>query len=375
MNPALSVFRGASLTRFLEELDSGKFVWVVKRLSGNDTGLTGGHQSGVYFPRAFFEETMPEICTTHDCNPKMVFEDVYFPSQNAELKGVTGTYYNNKFFPERGNSKAYDEFRLTCWGGKNSPVQDPENTGSIFIFGVGRCGGGGVVGVGWVAVTLEEEKLIEEWLCQEVEPGRHIMSGLSPVLNPLNIDLPPEWSVQFPSGSEIFEFVRSKIPHMQGAGSIDRLLIKRREFEFSIFERLEANDVLPTVSRGFKNVGEFVRYANGVANRRKSRSGASLELNLKAVFDDVGVLCERHVVTELRKQPDFVFPSGKAYHEPTFPSNMLTMLASKTCCKDRWRQVINEADRITPKHLFTLQEGVSGSQIREMLKHNIELGV
>ena len=51
------------------------------------------------------------------------------------------------------------------------------------------------------------------------------------------------------------------------------------------------------------------------------------------------------------------------------------MLASKTCCKDRWRQVINEADRIKHKHLFTLQEGVSVNQLDEIYQHGIILVV
>ena len=53
----------------------------------------------------------------------------------------------------------------------------------------------------------------------------------------------------------------------------------------------------------------------------------------------------------------------------------LHMLASKTCCKDRWRQVISEADRIKPKHLFTLQEGVSSNQLNEMYQNGIVLVV
>jgi EcoRII C terminal len=51
------------------------------------------------------------------------------------------------------------------------------------------------------------------------------------------------------------------------------------------------------------------------------------------------------------------------------------MLAVKTTCKDRWRQVINEADRIQQKHLFTLQEGVSEGQFREMTGAGISLVV
>ena len=36
--------------------------------------------------------------------------------------------------------------------------------------------------------------------------------------------------------------------------------------------------------------------------------------------------------------------------------------------KDRWRQVLNEADCIETKYLFTLQQGISKNQLREM-KH------
>ena len=49
------------------------------------------------------------------------------------------------------------------------------------------------------------------------------------------------------------------------------------------------------------------------------------------------------------------------------------MLAIKTTCKDRWRQILNEADRIERKHLLTLQEGVSEEQFREMKDTGVQL--
>ncbi|SAC04760.1 Type-2 restriction enzyme EcoRII [Enterobacter hormaechei] len=51
------------------------------------------------------------------------------------------------------------------------------------------------------------------------------------------------------------------------------------------------------------------------------------------------------------------------------------MLAVKTTCKDRWRQILNEANRISPVHLFTLQEGVSQAQYREMQAEGVRLVV
>ena len=51
------------------------------------------------------------------------------------------------------------------------------------------------------------------------------------------------------------------------------------------------------------------------------------------------------------------------------------MLAVKTTCKDRWRQILTEADRIGTKHLLTLQEGVSERQFQEMVGAGVQLVV
>ncbi len=80
-------------------------------------------------------------------------------------------------------------------------------------------------------------------------------------------------------------------------------------------------------------------------------------------------------ITEGKKKPDFIFPSGAAYHDPDYPAERLRMLGVKTTCKDRWRQVLNEADRIDTVHLFTVQQGVSVAQFREMQSEGIRLVV
>jgi hypothetical protein len=75
------------------------------------------------------------------------------------------------------------------------------------------------------------------------------------------------------------------------------------------------------------------------------------------------------------KRPDFLFPSQSAYKDANFPETRLRMLAVKTTCRDRWRQVINEASRIQVKHLLTLQEGVSEGQFAEMVEARVRLVV
>ena len=51
------------------------------------------------------------------------------------------------------------------------------------------------------------------------------------------------------------------------------------------------------------------------------------------------------------------------------------MLGAKTTCKDRWRQVLSEADRITEKHLVTMEAAISESQTMEMQSHGLQLVV
>ena len=365
-------YKNISLTHFLELLDSEHFFWLIKRLSGNDTGITGAHQSGIYVPRQFMEAVVPSVVTTEEYNPTKEIS-CYIPSQDCLKTGIQAKYYNNKFFPQLGLRKKYDEFRLTRWVG--TPLQDVENTGSICIL-AGKQINDETEMLGWVSNTAEEEDLIEYWLGKEVEPGQMYFSRQREqrALSLLE-QLPDSWKTSFPSGREIFLFVEKMFPQKNWARSIDELLLKRRAVEFDVFSEVEKFDVMPNIKDGFQSVDEFIKYANSVANRRKSRAGTSLELNLESIFRYEKLRFEPQVVTEQNKRPDFVFPSGNDYHNPEFPSTKLHMLASKTCCKDRWRQVISEADRIKQKHLFTLQQGVSSNQLAEMYEHGIILVV
>ncbi len=367
-------FRGLSLTRFLEEIDSLNFIWIVKRLSGNDTGLTGGHQAGLYLPKVYFERTFPEICTTDKYNPDVFINECYIPNADIAIEGLRAIYYNSKYFPEKGLKKKYDEFRLTRWGGSSNPLQDTENTGSICIFAVLPSKSAAVA---WVASSIEEENIIEGWLGDDVEPGRFKMQLVEKAKLPdlTDFKIPADWMTTFPSGRDIFQHITSLLPRSTWHRSIDDLLMKRRDLEFQIFEIIEQREVLPNIRNGFDSVEAFIKYAHSISNRRKSRTGTSLELNLEAIFYDEKIAFETQAITENRKKPDFLFPSGRAYHDDKFPAIKLHMLASKTCCKDRWRQVLNEANRITPKHLFTLQQGVSGHQLQEMRDNKVQLVV
>ena len=98
-------------------------------------------------------------------------------------------------------------------------------------------------------------------------------------------------------------------------------------------------------------------------------------IHLATIFTAAQLEYEEQAVTEDNKKPDFLFPNGEAYHNMLFPANKLVFLGAKTTCKDRWRQVLNEADRIETKYLFTLQQGISKNQLREMKHEHLKLVV
>lgn len=103
--------------------------------------------------------------------------------------------------------------------------------------------------------------------------------------------------------------------------------------------------------------------------------GWSFEHHLAALFDCHGLQCAHPGRTERGNKPDFIFPGQAAYADPAFPVGGLTMLAAKSVCKERWRQVLPEADRITSKHLVTIEPGISPAQTDQMRAHDLQLVV
>ena len=372
-------YTGLSLVGLLEKLSSEKWYWLVKRLSGNDTGLTGGHQSGLYIPKWFAEDAFPEVCTTVKHNPDIFIEKIfYYNSDKFSSSPSRVIYYNSKYFPQLGLKKKYDEFRITRFA--QSSLQDYDNTGEIVLFAIKRIEGK-IYGLVWVTENLEQQEIIEDWLGDEVLPGEAYGKDRFKAIFSAKTDkgildfIDKKWLKQFPTGEDIFSIAERKMPFNGWNGTNDSLLLERRRLEYKLFEEIERQHILPLIGKGFNKVEGFLDVALSIANRRKSRSGRSLELNLASIFRSNDLYFDQNKSTENNKKPDFIFPSIKSYRDSTYPDNRLAMLAAKTTCKDRWRQVLNEANRVKVKHLFTLQEGVSENQFSEMQSERLTLVV
>ncbi|MCS1421643.1 type II restriction endonuclease, partial [Citrobacter portucalensis] len=153
--------------------------------------------------------------------------------------------------------------------------------------------------------------------------------------------------------------------------------LAEEEHLFRTYERyIVRNRLLQGFGADGGNVDEFVDFSLSVQNRRKSRVGFAFENHIGYIFKLHGLKFEKGSsknTTENKSKPDFLFPSFDAYHDQNFDSEKLFLLGAKTTCKDRWRQVLAEGDRIRIKHLITIQPGISKTQLTEMKNKSIRL--
>lgn len=179
----------------------------------------------------------------------------------------------------------------------------------------------------------------------------------------------------FPDTGTFSAFARSKSNYSNAlTASADDVLFDWYNTEDYLFRLFEEDLLTKRIEQGFTS-DSFIKYALSVLNRRKSRAGQSLENHLGQLLTDNNILFSRTPVTEAKSKPDFLFPGIDYYKDPSFPAELLHMLGVKTTCKDRWRQVLVEADRIPHKHLLTLQGAISVNQTSEMQLHHLQLVV
>lgn len=336
-----------------------------KFLSANDTGATGGHQSGILISKSAVEMLFTRQQLAQAGITKRIVKIKWQDDFQTES---SFTYYESK-----------NELRVTRFG-RGFPFLNPDQTGALFVFTKQSEDN-------YSGYFLETEEEIEEFLNA---------FGISPTETNMLIDtgkVQPETqekiaiqqfiaglSEEFPASDIMSAAAREIQTKVYNHAEFictnpDRKIIDWTNMEYSLFRALEYARYGDIITKGFQSVDEFVRVANMVLNRRKSRAGKSLEHHLSAVFDGNEIEYTAQAVTEGNKKPDFIFPSQEAYHNPGFLTDYLVSLAAKTTCKDRWRQVLNEADRLRdkPKYLCTLQQGISGAQMDEMQTENVIL--
>lgn len=340
-----------------------------KFLSANDTGATGGHQSGILISKS----AVLMLFSLRQLEQEGIIKrTVKIKWQDDFVTESSFTYYESK-----------NELRITRFG-RGFPFLKPDQTGTLFVFTKQSE-------EDYSGYFLETEEEIEEFLntfgIGPTQTNRLIDTGRLGMLLGKREELAirkfiSDLSVDFPVSEDMSaasRYIENTVYDRVGdiQANPDRKLIAWTDMEYKLFKALEHDRYKDLIFKGFTSVDEFVKVANIVLNRRKSRAGKSLEHHLAAIFDGNELEYSAQAITEGNKKPDFIFPSKEAYHNSEFSVDKLISLAAKTTCKDRWRQVLNEADRLKgkPKYLCTLQQGISGAQMDEMQAENVILVV
>lgn len=339
-----------------------------KFIAANETGDTGGHQCGFYIPREFAEMALGEPCVkgkNKETRVKIAWND----DKVTESRLV---YYG---------TSTRNESRITQFG-RGFEYLRSEYTGALVIFVR-------TAATSYRAFVFNSEEEINEFLgtlgLGPADANRLIrLDGKSPevreeqafaeFINSLGVDFPAS-DVMSAAARKIEDGIYDHEEYIRLQP--DNKLISWSEIEYRLFRAIENDRYGKLVAKGFSCVDDFIKKANTVLNRRKSRAGKSLEHHLGAIFTGNGIQFEGQVITEGNKRPDFIFPSASAYHDDSFPIGKLVFLAAKTTCKDRWRQILNEADRFRghTKYLCTLQQGMTIKQMNEMAAEKVVLVV
>jgi type II restriction enzyme len=336
-------------------------------ITANDTGATGSHQSGFYIPKTSFN---------------IFFDSPGVKGSNSEK--FLKIKWQNDFITE--NRAIYygqgtrNEYRLTRFG-RGFPFLEDEYIGSLLI------------------ITKKTEENYEAFILSNDEDIEGFLDnfGMSPVdtnsliekgdqsiqgdLGTLISDFLSTLPTTFPDTTIIANEARSICTQLNNVTDVmvklnpDQSMLNWLKTEFELFKKIEIHYYSDQLTHPFTSVDQFIEKANSILNRRKSRAGQSLEHHLDTIFKSNNLRFSHPGRTEGNRKPDFIFPGNDEYHDVEFNHDKLIFLGAKTTCKDRWRQILDEASKIPCKHLFTLQQGISKNQLDEMYESEVRLVV
>lgn len=340
---------------------------LLKFITANNVGLTGSHECGYYLPKhawKLFADHGPQKGSNTDKPVKIIW-------QNGELftDSVVKWY----------GAKTRSEYRLTRFG-RGFKYLSPESVGSMLVLirtGLDTFNAYVLESdaeIEYVQAALGTEIIDDAWGVYPSGVGaaaetandclnRHFKAFVAKV-----DAFPP--SVEF-SGSTL-NAVLACIRDFKGF-SRDKQLRLLLDKEYDLFRMAEGFLCREDVSRHYTSIDEFLKAANSILNRRKSRAGKSLEHHVEYLLKSSEIPFDARAAVD--GEPDILIPGKKAYLDKAWPEDKLFAVGLKTTCKDRWRQILNEAKRVKKKHLLTIQQGISAGQLKEMRDAEVTLVV
>ncbi len=335
---------------------------ILKFTSPNDTGKTGGHQCGYYLPKKAwrkFTVNPPTKGTNAEQTVEIVWQGQLTTTSRIKWYG-TGTR---------------SEYRLTRFG-RDFPYLTEDNVGDLLV--LIRTGESSFNA--YVFDLPDDVDDIQASLGIEVTGTIAIFSGIRAEEETEDDCVNREFRTfverlsDFPD-TATFSGITLKalldcFPRFKTFSS-DKCLTSLMEYEYSLFRMAERFLCEHEVCRIYRSIDDFLSTAARIMNRRKSRAGRSLENHVGYILTNNRIPFKPRA--EVDGRPDILIPGKKAYLDKSWPVDKLFAVGIKTTCKDRWRQVLNEAKRVSNKHILTTQRGISARQLVEMRDSRVTL--
>lgn len=338
---------------------------LLKFISPNDKGLTGGHQYGFYLPKSAWR----------------IFSPNHPPLEGHNFTQNVQVFWHDGFQTESCikwyGAKTRSEFRLTRFG-QDFPHLAASNVGDLLIL----IRTGDTIFHGYVFALPDDIADIQASLGVEIIRTWGLYEGaVSSSENDDNCinerfedfirqiqEFPDTGTISRKTREAVLSCIRA-FPRQK----LDNRLMLLMDNEYSLFRMVERKLCQNETCRQFLTVDDFLSTASRLMNRRKARAGRALENHVGYLFQ------EAHIPFDTRPnvdgQPDILIPGKAEYENPDWSEDCLYVVGVKTTCKDRWRQVLNEARRVRRKHILTLQQGISARQMIEMRDSNVTLVV
>jgi type II restriction enzyme len=329
---------------------------LLKFVSPNDAGATHSHQAGFYLPKPVWE-----MYTPHGPEPgRNDKHPVLITWQDGRVTHSVVTWY--------GRRKR--EYRLTRFG-PDFPFLAEDVVGDLFVLiprnqqefnahvldydedieelrialGLDAFDDWGIYRHGVPRPEESEDECIERQI-----------RGLLAEVN------------EFPSGALFSKNARTILSRCaRGFQDLtaDEYLLQAFETEYHLFRDVERLICQNEVTRLFRDIDDFLHTAGTIMNRRKARAGRSLENHVEFLLRRAKIPHTMRPALDADGRPDILIPSEDAYRDIAWAEDRLFVVGLKTTCKDRWRQILNEAPRMRAKPSDPSAGSLSGSDGRD----------
>ncbi len=140
------------------------------------------------------------------------------------------------------------------------------------------------------------------------------------------------------------------------------------EKQLAVGQKVIDDQIQETGTIDFNDLNSFFL---SISQSRKSRAGKAFEYIIESMLVKLEYPFSDQVVIDGAK-PDYVMPSEEHFREKPLDSIIFT---AKRTLRERWRQVVTEANKGYGYYLATIDEKISKNQIQQAESHKIYIVV